>query len=58
MLGEHSAAEGVDFAERDGSHSGPLEPEAEPADSREEVEDIQEMPPKIAVDMVGPLGLW
>lgn len=40
MLAEDGAAVGLDFAERDGSHSGALEPEAESADAAEKVEDI------------------
>jgi hypothetical protein len=37
MLGEDSAAEGIDFAEGDGSHSGSFKPEAESADAGKEV---------------------
>jgi len=33
MLGEDFSAEGVDLAERDGSHSGSFESEAEAANS-------------------------
>ena len=40
MLGEHTPAIGIDFAEGDGSHSGSFEPKAESANSGEEVEDI------------------
>ena len=39
MLGEDAAAIGIDLAEGDGSHSGPLEAEAEAADAGKEVED-------------------
>ena len=42
MLGEDAAAVGIDLAEGDGSHSGSLEPEAEPADPAEEIEDIHQ----------------
>lgn len=40
MLSEDGAATGVDFAERDGSHSGSFEAKAEAADAAEEVKDI------------------
>jgi hypothetical protein len=40
VLGEHSSAERIDLAERDGSHPGPFEPEGEAADAREQVKDI------------------
>ena len=40
MLFEDGAAERLDFTERDGSHSGSFEPEAESADAAEKVEDI------------------
>ena len=40
MLGKDGALERLDLAERDGSHSGSLKPEAEAANSAEEVEDI------------------
>jgi len=42
VLGEDAAAVGIDLAEGDGSHSGSLEPEAEPADPAEEIEDIHQ----------------
>jgi hypothetical protein len=35
MLGEDAAAVGIDFTERDGSHSGSLKPETEPSDAAE-----------------------
>jgi hypothetical protein len=41
VLLENPALELTDLAERNGSHPGSLEPEAKPADSAEEVEDIQ-----------------
>jgi len=44
VLGEDVSTEGLDLAERDGSHSGPLEPEAETADPAEKIEDIQADP--------------
>jgi len=40
----HGAAEGIDFAEGDGSHSGALEAETESADSGEKIEDIHGYP--------------
>jgi hypothetical protein len=40
VLGEHSLAEFVFLAERDGSHSGSFEPEAKSANAGKEVEDI------------------
>jgi hypothetical protein len=40
VLRQGRPAEGVDLAERDGSHSGSFKAEAEAADSAEEVEDI------------------
>lgn len=44
MFGEDALTEWLDFAERDGSHSGSFEPEAEAADSAEKVEDIHRLP--------------
>jgi hypothetical protein len=43
-LGEHCAAVGLDFAEREGAHSCSLESETEATDAAEEVEDIQAAP--------------
>lgn len=43
-LSKDASGERFDLTERDGSHSGPLEPEAEPADPAEEVEDIHVSP--------------
>jgi hypothetical protein len=40
VLREDGAGERLDLAERDGSHPGSLEPEAEAANSAEEIEDI------------------
>ncbi len=40
VFGEDFSTERIDLAERDGSHSGSFEPEAETADSTKEVEDI------------------
>jgi hypothetical protein len=40
VLGEDAPTERIDFAERDGSHSGPFEAETKSADAGKEVEDI------------------
>jgi hypothetical protein len=40
VLSQNGSGVGVDFAERDGSHSGSLEAETESADAAEQVEDI------------------
>lgn len=40
MLSEDGLAEWLDLAESDGLHSGSFEPEAEAANSAEEIEDI------------------
>jgi hypothetical protein len=40
LLAENSPAVGLNFAERDRTHSGSLEPEAESADSAEDVKDV------------------
>ena len=40
MPGEDAPAVGVDFAEGNGSHSGPFKSEAEAADAGKKVEDI------------------
>jgi hypothetical protein len=45
---EGCLAVSIDFTERDGSHSGSFKPEAEAANSREEIEDIQVMFPYFA----------
>lgn len=44
MLGEDALAEGLDFAEGDGSHSGSLKPEGKAADAREKVKDTPRHP--------------
>jgi hypothetical protein len=44
VLGEDAAGKRVDFAERNGSHPGSFEPEAEAADPAEKVEDIHSVP--------------
>jgi hypothetical protein len=41
MLSQDGAAERFDLTERDGSHPGSFESEAKPADTGEEIEDIQ-----------------
>ena len=40
MLAKYTAAEAVDFTERDGLHAGPFKAERETADAREQVEDF------------------
>lgn len=57
MLGEDGAAVGIDLAERDGSHPGPFEAEAEAADAGKKIEDIH-FSPKTGVDMSGPMALY
>ena len=42
MESEHVSTAPVDFAEGDGSHAGPFKPEAEAADSGEEVKNPHE----------------
>lgn len=44
VLGEDGTTERLDFAERDGSHPGALEAEAESTDATEKVEDIHNSP--------------
>ncbi len=39
MAGKHSAGKWIGLAERPGSHSSPMQPEAEPADTAEKVKD-------------------
>jgi hypothetical protein len=61
MLGEDAPSERLDFAERDGSHSGPFKAETETANPTEKIEDIHKIPrfwAKIVVDLPGPLALW
>jgi hypothetical protein len=55
VLCEDGSAERLDFAERDGSHSGSLKPEAEAADTAKEVEDAHVMPPPANR---GPAAAW
>jgi len=57
MLGEHASAERVDFAERNGSHSGSFEPETESTNSREEVEHIH-FAPSVSAACRARSGVW
>jgi len=55
--GEDTSAIGIDFAEGDGSHSGPLEPEAESSDAGKEVEHIHLAPQKTSV-ISAKFSIW
>jgi hypothetical protein len=57
VVGKSVLAISVDLTERDGSHSGSFEPEAESADTGKEVEDIH-FCPKTGVDRLGPMALY
>jgi hypothetical protein len=50
VLGKDLPAERIDFAERDGSHPGPFEAEAETSDAGKEVEDIHLPSPGVGDD--------
>jgi hypothetical protein len=56
VMGKDAPAEIVGLAERDGSHSGSFEPEAEAANSAEEVEDIHLFFQCINGVVAGPSG--
>jgi hypothetical protein len=45
MPTKDAAAERIDLAKRNCSHSGPFKSEAESADAAEKVEDIHKIPP-------------
>jgi hypothetical protein len=46
MLAEDGSAEGIDFAEGDGSHARLFEAKAESANAGKEVENIQDLTPR------------
>jgi len=56
MFCEDFAAEWIDLAERNGSHSGSLKSEGKAADAAEEVKDIQSTSPRTAGESVDPVA--